>query len=311
MLDFKEIPEARGGAPDADQFELFARDALELLGFKVVSAPGRGPDGGRDLIVEETREGPAGSTVLRWLVSCKHNAHSGRAVGVDDELNILDRVRAHGCNGFVGVYSTVPSSALVTRVEALRPSIEALLYDSGKLEHALLSRAGGLLLAQRYFPKSYSEWKRENPGAAKIRVEAAPLPCDVCGKDLLSPPSGIVVVATSTVAGREQVVAVRCVCKGPCDRQAERALDAAFPPRVHTTWEDIPDYILPTVFLNRVTGTLTSLDGRLPFSTAATNEYIDLIVAIFPFVARDLTSAEDERLTRLLGIPSYLGGIGA
>jgi hypothetical protein len=53
------------------------------------------------------------------------------------------------------------------------------------------------------------------------------------------------------------------------------------------------------------------LDGRLPFSTAATNEYIELIFALFPFVARDLTTAEDERLTRLLGIPSYLGGIGA
>jgi hypothetical protein len=39
-------------------------------------------------------------------VSCKHFAHAGRSVGIDDEPSIIDRVRAHSCQGFLGIYST-------------------------------------------------------------------------------------------------------------------------------------------------------------------------------------------------------------
>src|SRR5437867_920193 len=113
-IDFKEIP------PDLDTFEMFAREFLELTGYRIVSGPDRGADQGRDLIAEETRTGVGGKTTVRWLVSCKHMAHSGRAVGVDDELNISDRVRAHRCQGFIGFYSTLASAGLTQRLEALQ-----------------------------------------------------------------------------------------------------------------------------------------------------------------------------------------------
>jgi hypothetical protein len=44
------------------------------------------------LIVEEVCKGISRNTKIRWLVSCKHFIHSGKAVGVKDESDISDRV---------------------------------------------------------------------------------------------------------------------------------------------------------------------------------------------------------------------------
>lgn len=76
QLDFKEIPQANLANGKQDTFEMFAREFLELVGYKVLSGPDRGSDLGRDLIVLETRSGVGGETYVRWLVSCKHKAHS-------------------------------------------------------------------------------------------------------------------------------------------------------------------------------------------------------------------------------------------
>ena len=57
ILDFKEIPQANKGGGLQDTFELFARDFLAYLGYRIVEDPDRGADGKRDLIVEEVVEG--------------------------------------------------------------------------------------------------------------------------------------------------------------------------------------------------------------------------------------------------------------
>ena len=103
-LDFTEIPAAHGGA-QRDQFELFASEFLVQEGFKIAQGVDRGADDGRDLIVEEVRPGPGGSSIIRWLVSCKHKAHSGASVSPTDESNIRDRLEMHGCGGFIAFYS--------------------------------------------------------------------------------------------------------------------------------------------------------------------------------------------------------------
>ena len=144
ILDFKEIPVATGGAT-RDQFELFAREFLDSIGFKIVTGPDRGADAGRDLVVEEIRAGVAGETRVRWLVSCKHKAHSGDSVTPDDERDIHDRVRTHNCTGFLAFYSTVPSSGLATKLNARDPAFEVLVYDQEKIERELLTPRGCLL----------------------------------------------------------------------------------------------------------------------------------------------------------------------
>lgn len=164
-LDFTEIPSAQGG-PERDRFELFAREFLLAEGFRIVEQPDRGADGGRDIIVEEDRQGPGGASVVRWLVSCKHKAHSGGSVTPGDEQNIRDRLGTHGCQGFVAFYSTLPSSGLGQTLSALRPAHEYLQLDGEAIERKLLDSPRGSVLAARYTPKSFNRWIQASQAAA-------------------------------------------------------------------------------------------------------------------------------------------------
>jgi Restriction endonuclease len=156
-LNFKEIPSPQAG-PGRDQFELFAREFLVLKGFKVVDGPDRGPDNGRDIILEETRSGPGGNTTVRWLVSCKHKAHGGGSVTPSDEGNIRDRLETHKCTGFIGFYSTLPSSGLSANLNALVPKFGLLVYDPASIERELLGAPPGRTLAARFMPVSFNSW---------------------------------------------------------------------------------------------------------------------------------------------------------
>jgi len=162
LLDFKEIPRANDASGRQDSFELFARDFLKYRGYSVVSGPDRGTDAGRDLIVLESRVGVGGETKIRWLVSCKHKAHSGRSVTLNDELDIYDRMNNHQCGGFIGFYSTVPASGLHGKLEGIKNSykIDLQIYDSERIESELLETLEGQRLAKRFFPRSLTIEKR-------------------------------------------------------------------------------------------------------------------------------------------------------
>lgn len=77
VLDFTEISEAHKSSGLQDTFELFARDFLSFIDYKILTDPDRGADGGVDLIVEERRTSVGGETLIKWLISCKHKTHSG------------------------------------------------------------------------------------------------------------------------------------------------------------------------------------------------------------------------------------------
>jgi hypothetical protein len=163
QLDFKEIPPSNLASGEQDTFELFAREFLEMVGYEIISGPDRGSDGGRDIIVQETRIGIGGTTQVRWLVSCKHKAHSGSSVVLSDEPNILERTRSHGCIGFIGFYSTIPASSFTKLLEGIKtntPGFEHQILDNEKIERILLSTGPGLGLTQRFFPASYSRWDK-------------------------------------------------------------------------------------------------------------------------------------------------------
>src|SRR5262245_13521955 len=106
IIDFQEIPASNSSNGDQDLFELFTRDFLEALGFEIEEGPGRGIDRGRDLIVSETVAGTISDQKKRWIVSVKHNAHSGKSVNDNVEPDPIGRVRKHKADGFIGFYST-------------------------------------------------------------------------------------------------------------------------------------------------------------------------------------------------------------
>ncbi len=141
ILDFTEIPQANTGNGDQDTFELFARDFLEIAGFRIIEPPNRGADGKKDMIVEEARHGHEGETKIRWLVSAKHYAHSKKAINDTIEPNVEDRVGANNCNGFIGFYSTLPTNSLMGVLEGLKKhkNIEYSIYDWSRIEGKIIS----------------------------------------------------------------------------------------------------------------------------------------------------------------------------
>jgi hypothetical protein len=159
-IDFTEIPPANSRDGSQDTFELFARDFLAALGFNIEEGPSRGADRGKDLLVCETLSGVVQPKNRRWVVSCKHNAHSGKAVGDGDENDIVGRVRKFKADGFMAFYSTIPSSALTQTLTGHKDEIDADVWDREKIEEHLVSRPELETVFRRYFPKSSREWRK-------------------------------------------------------------------------------------------------------------------------------------------------------
>ncbi|MEG4289131.1 restriction endonuclease [Microcoleus sp. C2C3] len=163
-LDFKEIPQANLANGKQDEFELFARDFFAYLGYNIISEPDRGQDGGKDILIQESRIGIGGQTTVLWLVSCKHFSHSnsgkGKAVGVDDEINVADRLSSNRCDGFIGFYSTIASSGLTQKLQGLSENKREgfQVFHRGSIETFLFRDLEGLQIARRYFPKSMQLW---------------------------------------------------------------------------------------------------------------------------------------------------------
>lgn len=312
VLNFSEVPQANTGSGVQDTFELFARDFFKYLGYEVSIDPARGADGGMDLILKETRKGIGGTTELKWLVSCKHYAHSGKSVAHTDELNIRDRVESHGCQGFIGFYSTLASSGLMTALEGNKKNFEYQIFDHKKIESSVLHSSAGLKLAERYFPASISAWLKNNPKPAKLFSEEPSLKCAYCDEELLGAnPKGIVVLweryPSNTETGKSYYEDMYWCCKGNCDtvlsarRNNKPWIDG---------WEDIPDVAMPTVFIKWVMTVLNEQRKGVEYSDDAFRKMKEFMLNVFPHVSRHLTSTEEERIDLLRQIPTSFGGMG-
>lgn len=314
VIDFREIAAGNAANGEQDQFEFFAREFLVFLGYRVVSGPDRGPDGGRDLIVEELRTGLSGDTRIPWLVSCKHFAPSGKAVGLPDETDIGDRVRSKKCAGFMAFYSVPISSGLASKLEGL--GAEGILiqrFDPHAIERELLRSRRGLELAERYFPKSIAGFLRENPKPADILIDVETLACENCGKDLLTKDligRSIVVVISTYNNGRardfkERIEALYCCCKGECDRILKnRYLRSG----LVDGWEDLKDLAIPTVYIRWMMASLNKLRAGVTYDQTAFDKEKKMLIALFSRVARSLTSEERERIKTLISLPTFAGG---
>lgn len=309
-IDFKEIPLANSGA-QRDQFELFAQEFLHFLHFRIIVGPDRGPDAGRDLVVEEVRTGIVGETRQRWLVSCKHKAHSGNSVTLEDEPDIHDRVRTHRCQGFLAFYSTIPSSGLATKLNAHGLPCEIQIFGPEHIERYLLRTPEGVELAKRFFPNSIARWKSENPAPARIFAQPPELSCHYCGKNLLEPELHGIMVEWRTIGDgskddREHIEHFYWCCKGGCDR----ALKVQHRRKeIVDLWEDLSDLVIPIVYVRFVMAMLNQMQDGVTYSNNAFAKSKQLLLSLYPLVARDMTDDQKTRVTELSQIPDYLGGL--
>ena len=158
MIDFKELPE------DGIKFEQLSRELLKRSGFEV-HWTGVGQDNSRDLIIIEKAEGTLAPFKRKWLVSCKHFAHSNKSVGLSDIQNITDQCAAIDATGFLLVCSTQPTSSVIRRFEEIENQGKLILryWDSIEIEKRL-DTPETFPLIHIFFPKSAknNKWKIYN-----------------------------------------------------------------------------------------------------------------------------------------------------
>lgn len=169
ILDFTEICSANpshksvkhskpGLSRCPSDFELFAQEFFsEVKGFEIFRTVSVGPDLGIDIGVEQRTE--HGS--IRWLVSCKHYAHSNGNIPVKHEYGIVEKVKSWQCDGFIPFYTGVPTSSLSQLIDGAEGFIKVERYYKDRIERELLTDPAGSVIAARYFPKSLANHYRK------------------------------------------------------------------------------------------------------------------------------------------------------
>ena len=312
IVDFKEIPEAHIASGNQDQFELFCQEFLKFMGMEIISVPDRGADGGKDLLCIEKRKGILGYINFKWLVSCKHKAHTGNAVLPTDEENIWDRVTQHGAQGFMGFYSTILSAGLNTRLNSYKEKIEVAIFNAESIETMLLSNSLGNNLFKRFFPKSYDRWNLTSKKPSSLFDKYEPLYCDCCGKDLLD--ESVVeeymgmIAFVSDRSFREQnnykkdkIVDIYCACKGNCDRKLEQRYTAQ---GYSTGWEDISDLKIPYKYVQWIMANMNNIrEGNVVFEDDAYAKLKHIILCIGQYVIKGNSDSDIERIKELAMLP--------
>jgi hypothetical protein len=243
LVDFTEL------SPNGELWEMFARDFLQELGFYIESQPNRGADGGKDMLVEEQLKGTLSNYRFRWLVSCKHYASSNKSVSENEEINIRERMASFQADGFLGFYSTIPSSGLNSRLDTLKTNghiKDYRIFDRRLIENYII-RIGYSSLLMRYFPESY---KRVKPRHL-IVDEYIPILCSECQKDLLESMSidskEAIIGFVCDYNNSKKVIDIYFACKGECDRKLETQYYKKY--GALTAWKDISDLMIPFLYM--------------------------------------------------------------
>jgi hypothetical protein len=214
----------------------------------------------------------------------------------------------------MGFYSTLPSSSLLERLKQLNAQFDHRILDSSTIERELLTSPSGLELARRYFPASVTKWDKENPAPAEIFETKPSIFCESCGRDLLNPPQGIFALwqerTSSNQPDNPAYLDMHWACKGTCDEAVSAEMEARHGRPLIDAWEDVPDFSIPLIYLQRIMAHINGLHSGDRWSKSAFEKYKTLIIAVYPHIARHSTTAEEERIKHLLRIPSYLGGLG-
>ena len=152
LIDFKELNRSVAGE-DLERLTFFLAERMHLH----PEWTGRGADGGKDLVLTQHFTDPLKAS-LRWLVSCKDHARSGKAV-VEVELpNPFDlKMRQHNAHGFLLVTTTTAAKTTKEVLDSLaeQKSFFTDVWDAARLRKLLLKPENDDLLKQ-FLPESHA-----------------------------------------------------------------------------------------------------------------------------------------------------------
>ncbi|MEE9552737.1 MAG: hypothetical protein V3W18_00455 [candidate division Zixibacteria bacterium] len=155
IINFKEL---RVSVPGED-LEGLTRQLAKKLRLNPIWT-GRGPDGGRDLLLTESLSGSLSSEKMTWFVSCKDLANSGKSFQEADfpKPGIKDKLAQYKASGFLLVTTTTVSAGAKKLLDDLDKknggAINTLVWDSSELKSMLLEASNNDILKQ-YLPESY------------------------------------------------------------------------------------------------------------------------------------------------------------
>jgi len=169
---------------DGEQFEELCEDLFKAMGYydPPPERSGRGPDGGRDLIIMEHRHsGVLGAPRrFRWLVECKNFAKSNKSVQPQDIGSIVDKVIRHHCDGYLLITTTIPSTNVETAITEIdrdqRLGLEATYWARPRLIDELRKHR---TVYEKYFGTPAAEavalahWSKRNPFLELFAYEEA------------------------------------------------------------------------------------------------------------------------------------------
>lgn len=304
LIDFKEIPKANIASGEQDSFELFAKEFFKSLGFKIDSSPDRGADDGKDLIIIEKVIGGLSESEKRWLVSCKHYAHSGHSISSEIESNISDRVSQHKCDGFIAFYSTLPSSGLNRRFSDFKDKLNIVVFDSAEIEERLLNNKDAYKLINRFFPKSFEKMNLKKPSNLLGNYE--PLTCECCGIDVLNSQgkNGIGTMIGFVKKENDVIENIYVACKGDCDKKIREELRQK---DFYTTWNSINDLLIPYKYLEFNIAIMNQLrNSEEEYKDEAFNKLKEIIVSLSQVVMKNQNLKDFERIKMLQFVPDGL-----
>lgn len=152
LIDFKELNVSVPG----EDLESLVEALTERLGLSPEKS-GRGADAGRDLILTQRHSDPLRADI-RWLVSCKDHAASGKSVNEGELPRIENKLRQHNALGFLLVTTTVPSISAEQELKqcAANGNFFTDCWDGRRLEKMLL-RPKNWDIFKQFFPQSYAK----------------------------------------------------------------------------------------------------------------------------------------------------------
>ena len=140
-----------------DDFENLCRDVLIDYGNEIIANTGKGPDGGKDLIIKvnPTDKAHIFNEDIQYIVQCKNNSISGKSVGDADIGDWRSICNKNACGGYLLILTTHPTKNLRENLEAAgKQEYKTKIIDGKEFEEMIEGCSNSTAIISRYNLKS-------------------------------------------------------------------------------------------------------------------------------------------------------------